>query len=86
MINKSLPSKGINIRIPIIIPVKGRAFINQGSGVGFRVYVGFIGLRFQGYVRIWNTFRGIYCLWGITNIIESQMEKNMDQEMESVVS
>ena len=32
MINKPL-SKGPNIRIPIIIPIKGRGVINQGSGL-----------------------------------------------------
>ena len=26
--------KGPNIRIPIRIPIKGRGFINQGSGLG----------------------------------------------------
>ena len=40
MMNKSPPSKGINTRIPIIIPVKGRAFINQGSGVGLEFMSG----------------------------------------------
>ena len=33
MIDKPLPYKGLTIRIPIIIPVKGRGFVNQGSGV-----------------------------------------------------
>ena len=38
MINKPPPFKGLNIRILTIIPVKGRRFINHGSGlVGFRV-------------------------------------------------
>ena len=27
------PFKGFNIRIPIIIPIKGRGLINQGSGL-----------------------------------------------------
>ena len=31
MINKPPPFKGLNIRIPVIILVKGRGFINQGS-------------------------------------------------------
>ena len=35
MIDKPPPPKGLNIRIPIIIPIKGRGFINQGSGLGF---------------------------------------------------
>ena len=34
MINKASPFKGLDIRIPIIIPIKGRGFINQGSGLG----------------------------------------------------
>ena len=31
MINKPPPFKGLHIRIPIIIPIKGRGFINHGS-------------------------------------------------------
>ena len=33
MINKPPPFKGLNMRMPIIIiiPIKGRGFINQGS-------------------------------------------------------
>ena len=31
MINKPLPLKGLNIRIPIIISIEGRGLINQGS-------------------------------------------------------
>ena len=31
MIHKPFPVKGLNIKIPIITPVKGRGFINQGS-------------------------------------------------------
>ena len=27
--------KGLNIRIPIMIPIKGRGFLNQGSTLGF---------------------------------------------------
>ena len=37
MINKAPPFKGLNIRIPLIIPIKGRGFINRGSALGFRV-------------------------------------------------
>ena len=33
MINKPLPFKGLNIRIPIIVPIKRKGFINQGSGL-----------------------------------------------------
>ena len=33
MINKPPPFKGLNIRIPILIPIKGRGFLNQGSGL-----------------------------------------------------
>ena len=33
MINKPPPFKGLHIRIPTIIPIKGRGFINQGSGL-----------------------------------------------------
>ena len=31
MINEPPPFKGLTIRIPIIIPIQGRGFINQGS-------------------------------------------------------
>ena len=46
MIHKPSPFKGLNISIPIIVPIKGRGCINQGSTVGetgFRVN----GLRFR---------------------------------------
>ena len=33
MINKPPPFKDLNIRIPIMIPIKGRGFINHGSGL-----------------------------------------------------
>ena len=33
MIHKPPPFKGLNIRIPIIIPIKGREFVNHGSGL-----------------------------------------------------
>ena len=33
MINKPPPFKGLDIRIPIIIPIKGREFINEGSAL-----------------------------------------------------
>ena len=36
MINRPPGFKGVNMRIPIIIPIKGRGSINQGSGFGFR--------------------------------------------------
>ena len=44
MINKPPPFKGLNIRIPIIIPIKGRGFINQGSGLPAYVDLSFKGL------------------------------------------
>ena len=31
MISKPPPFKGLDIGIPIVIPIKGRGFINQGS-------------------------------------------------------
>ena len=34
MINEPLPFKGLNIRIPIIIPIKGKGFIDPGSALG----------------------------------------------------
>ena len=33
MINQPPPFKDLNIRIPIIIPIKGSGFINHGSGL-----------------------------------------------------
>ena len=50
MINNHPPFQGLDIRIPIIIPIKGRGFINHGSGLGFIVFSrvgskeGFIGI------------------------------------------
>ena len=37
MNNKPPPFKDLNVRTPIITPIKGREFINHGSGLGFRV-------------------------------------------------
>ena len=37
MINKPPPFTDLNIRIPIIIPIKGRGFIHHGSGLGRNV-------------------------------------------------
>ena len=37
MINKPLLVKGLDIRIPIMIPMKGRGFINHGFALGFQV-------------------------------------------------
>ena len=34
MINKPPPFKGFDIRIPIIIPIHGKGFINKGSTLG----------------------------------------------------
>ena len=34
MINKPPPLKGLIIRIPILMPIKGRGFINKGSTIG----------------------------------------------------
>ena len=34
MMNELPPFKDLDIRIPIIIPIKGRGFINHGSGLG----------------------------------------------------
>ena len=36
MINNHPPFRGLNIGIPIVIPIKGRGFINQGSGLGYK--------------------------------------------------
>ena len=33
LINKPPPFKGLGIRIPIIISIKGRGFVNQGCGI-----------------------------------------------------
>ena len=37
MISKPPPFKRLNIRIPIIVPIKGRGLINQESVLGFRI-------------------------------------------------
>ena len=36
MIHKHLPCKGLTIRIPIIIPIKGMVFISKGYHAPFR--------------------------------------------------
>ena len=35
MINKPAPFTGLNISIPIVIPIKGKGFINHGSTLEF---------------------------------------------------
>ena len=39
LLKRPPPFKGLDIRIPIIIPIKGRGFVNQGSGLGFRFQI-----------------------------------------------
>ena len=36
MINKPLPFTGLNIGIPIITPIKGKGFMNQGSTLDYK--------------------------------------------------
>ena len=48
MIHKPPPFKGLNIRIPIIIPIKGKGLINHGSTLGFRVW----GLGFREWLKL----------------------------------
>ena len=43
MINKYSPLKDLQFLIPIIIPIKGRGYINHGSGL-----VGGLGFRASG--------------------------------------
>ena len=38
MINNPLPFKGLNVRIPIVIPIEGRGLVNHGTTLGFRVW------------------------------------------------
>ena len=47
MIYKPPLLKGLNIRIPIIIPIEGRGFISQGSTVG--APLGLKGVRAVGF-------------------------------------
>ena len=56
MINKPHPFKGLNIRIPKIIPIQGRGFINHGPGLGLIM---------------------------LPPIMENQMDKKMNNEMEA---
>ena len=44
--------QGLNISIPITIPIKGRGFIDQGSGLGqFRVL---------GYAQVCQDYKGLF--------------------------
>ena len=50
MINNPLPFEGLNIGIPSIVPIKGRGFVNLGSGLeenkGIYIYIyEYIGCR-----------------------------------------
>ena len=38
MIKQKTPFEGFNIRIPMIIPIKGRGFITQGSTLDLGAY------------------------------------------------
>ena len=37
MINKPCPFGGLNIRIPILIPIKGMGLMNEGSWVSLQI-------------------------------------------------
>ena len=58
MINKPPPFKGLNMRIPVVIPIKGRVFLNQGSGV----WVITVHFRFR-YPAPTNV------LWGLARVV-----------------
>ena len=64
MIKKPLPFKGLNIRIRIIIPIKGRGFINHGSGLGVnRGVIGILENRMETTIVYW-CFIGVMRLVG----------------------
>ena len=64
MINEPPPLKGLNIRIPIISPIKGRGFANQGSTLGFR------GLG----LKLGKKMEATVVCWGYIRIMEKKME------------
>ena len=53
MINKPAAFKGLNIRIPSIIPIEGRGFINRGSGLGFGTGCFVLRSSAQRFQRSW---------------------------------
>ena len=57
MINNPPCFKGLNTSIPIITPIKGRGFINQGSGLGFMVEGFRASLGFKVYRFFWAIAR-----------------------------
>ena len=64
MINKkpSIYSKGLNIRITCIIPIKGRGFMNQRSGLRHTTVGNWVtGIRLRGSHLA--EYEGV-CLWG----------------------
>ena len=76
MINKLSPFKGLNIKIPIIIPIKGRGFINQGSGLPPEImlssnlgwplgYLNIFPYRFHKDPKGQPSNEGKFILWGI---------------------
>ena len=48
MSNNPPPFKGLNIRIPIVLPIQGRGFTNQGSGLGLKI--GSVAFTFRALV------------------------------------
>ena len=52
MIHTPRPFKGLNIRIPVIIPTKGRWFINQGSGLLTVIRIVVWGRLYNSCIRI----------------------------------
>ena len=54
MINEPPPFKGPNIRFPIIIPIKGRGFINQGSTLGLQGDSAKVLCEFYGQSKNWK--------------------------------
>ena len=70
MINKPPGFKGLNVGIPIIIPIKGRGFINQGSTL-FIVDSGPLPLFVLCVLKPWNEDVGrnyisiLQVAWGV---------------------
>ena len=62
MINKPPPFKGPNMLIPIIIPMKGREFINQGSTLGVPLQT----MKRQGF----RTLLSLYSLTWTLDVLQ----------------
>ena len=83
MINKSPRRKGLNIRIPIIIPIKGKGFINHGPGLAIYGNINPRDEETNGKDMENDMGTGITVVDVIPLVTQHQLEKNMENGMDT---